>query len=76
MRTFTDPEGRSWQAALLDASYGTILLVFSPMHDAQLRQRTMETATLAEAMTLLESLDVEALREQLAAAEPWDPAAG
>ena len=31
MRSFDDSHGQHWQAALLDGSYGNVMLVFSPM---------------------------------------------
>ena len=75
MRSFQDQVGGTWQVALLDASYGTILLVFSPLGGAELRQLPSPAQNLAEAMDALNGMDDEALRRALDDASPWDPAA-
>lgn len=76
MRTFDDPRGDSWQAALLEASYGNIALVFSPLRGDGLRQLVMQAETLPEAEAQLAALDEAGLRALLEEAQPWDPAAG
>lgn len=76
MRTFKDSAGRPWQAALLDASYGSIRLVFSPLGEDALRQCPSGAGTLAEALGWLEAKDDDALRALLETAEIWDPASG
>ena len=73
MRTFDDPQGRPWQAALLEASYGSIALVFSPLHGDGLRRLPMPAQTLTEAEAELAALDAAALRSLLDRAQPWDP---
>ncbi len=74
MRSFQDQAGNHWQAALLEASYGTILLVFSPLGGAELRQLPSPAQNLADAMDALDGMDTEALLKALDAARPWDPA--
>jgi hypothetical protein len=67
MRAFQDSQGRRWQAALLEASYGQILLILS---DGVL-QAVMSAEHLAEAEAQLAALDDDALRALLAQAAPW-----
>ncbi|MEO6959581.1 MAG: hypothetical protein ABI081_06300 [Burkholderiaceae bacterium] len=76
MRTFDDTHGNPWQAALLEASYGNLMLLFTPMHGHDTRQRMMLAEDMAEAQTQLAKLDDKALRAMLAEAQSWDPGAG
>ncbi|HET9047769.1 MAG TPA: hypothetical protein VFN29_02225 [Chiayiivirga sp.] len=76
MRSFEDPHGQTWQAALLDASYGVVLLIFSPMHAGELRRYAMPSENLAQAQDALVAMEPEALHRLLAEAEVWDPASG
>jgi len=57
MRSFEDSHGQHWQAALLDGSYGNIMLVFSPMQSGMIRRRALQVSTMAEAMAVLAGLD-------------------
>ncbi len=75
MRSFTDAEGKAWQAALLDASYGNICLLFSPLRGNDIRQHPMPADNMAEAEEQFAGLDDDALRALLAGAGPWDPGA-
>jgi hypothetical protein len=76
MRTFEDPNGQRWHAALLEASYSHILLLFSPLDgdEGDVRQIFVDANYLVEAGTWLATLDENALRTLLAEALPWDPA--
>lgn len=76
MRTFDDNRGRRWQAALLEASYGNIALVFSPVHGEGLRQLPMAAETLSAAESQLAALDEAGLCVLLEEAQPWDAGAG
>ncbi|HET8898222.1 MAG TPA: hypothetical protein VFN09_05550 [Rhodanobacteraceae bacterium] len=76
MRSVVDDRGRTWQAALLDGSYGNVRLVFSPLHGADVRQLLLGAETWLEAEAWLAALDEAGLRQQLAAALPWDAVAG
>lgn len=76
MRSFTDTRGRAWQAALLDASHGEILLVFSPMHGNGNRASPLGAENLAQAMAELAALDEAGLQRLLEASGPYDPATG
>lgn len=74
MRSFEDSQGQTWQAALLDASYGVVLLIFSPMHAGELRRYAMPSENLAHAQSELAAMELEVLQQLLVDAEPWDPA--
>lgn len=75
MRTFDDSHGNSWQAALLEASYGNITLLFTLINGHDTRQRIMWAEDMGEAQAQLAQLDDEALRTMLADAQPWNPGA-
>lgn len=74
MRMFDDAQGRHWQAALMDASYGDVLLIFGRIGGAEVLQAPLgaEAANIAEAEQFVEALDEEGLRGFLAKASPWN----
>lgn len=76
MRSFDDPHGRHWQAALLEASYGNVMLVLSPMDGTEVVQHLLGSDNLADAEAELAALDDAALAALLAEARPWDHEAG
>ncbi|HOV17789.1 hypothetical protein [Ottowia sp.] len=76
MRSFDDPQGRRWQAALLEASYGNVMLVLSPMDGAEVVQHLLDADNLADAEVEIAALDDDALRALLVQAKPWDHQAG
>ncbi|CAH9019303.1 hypothetical protein [Candidatus Nitrosacidococcus sp. I8] len=76
MRTFNDDNGVAWQAALLEASYGNIMLVFSPLQGEEHRKKFMDTPNLAKADQKFLSFSEEDLRAMLRESTLWDPAAG
>lgn len=71
MRSFEDNQGHTWQAALLDGSYGQVLLVLSRVGDGAVWQCQLDVANRAQAEQRLTAMDTAALRAALAAAEPW-----
>lgn len=71
MRSFEDASGRRWQAALLDASYGNVLVVFSPLSGGEVLQCPSGAENLADAEARLLALDEVALRVLLANATAW-----
>ncbi|HQQ72048.1 MAG TPA: hypothetical protein PLL92_17320 [Alicycliphilus sp.] len=73
MRGFDAPDGQRWQAALLEASYGQVLLIFSADQGGALRQHPMPAEHLAQASEQLAALDDAALAALLAQAAPWQP---
>ena len=76
MRTFNDKDGRRWQAALLEASYGYVLLTFNPFDGDGISQVQMDADTLFEADGLLRGYAESELQELLARARPWDQSTG
>ncbi|MFO1293280.1 MAG: hypothetical protein U1F07_09410 [Rubrivivax sp.] len=76
MRTFDDPEGRRWQAALLEASYGSFTLCFSPLAGSEMHCRPWPADGRFEAAALLAALDDAALRTLLAEAARPEQASG
>lgn len=83
MRVFDDDQGVRWQAALMQGSYGHILLLFSPMSHSEARQVLMDANYMAEAGERLAQMTDAKLRELLKDAQTWDggkifanPAAG
>ena len=72
MRSFDDARGERWQAALLEASYGNIALVFSPLRGNEVRQLLMAAETLLDAQAQLAALDEAGLCAMLDEAHPWD----
>lgn len=71
MRTFDDNQGNAWQAAVLDASYGTMVLVFSRAGDGMVRKGLMDAENVRLAEQQLAEMSESQLRGQLANSEPW-----
>jgi len=75
MRTFIDPQGYGWQAALLDGSYGNVTLLFSPLRASDIRQYQMPADTMAEAEEQFADLSDAELLDLWERASPWSPGA-
>lgn len=71
MRSFDDEHGSHWQAALMEASFGNVLLIFTRIGGEGVLQRPLETANMQEAQRLLADADEPRLRALLADAQPW-----
>lgn len=71
MRSFDDEHGGHWQAALMEASFGNVLMIFSPIGAEGVMTRPLDAANLQEAERLLAGADEAALRRLLAEARPW-----
>ncbi len=73
MRTFRDAQGTQWQAALLDGSFGGVILIFGQLSGSALLHRPLDgmAENLNAAEQLLASLDDAGLRGLLAEASPW-----
>jgi hypothetical protein len=71
MRSFDDELGRHWQVALLEASFGNALMVFSRIGGEGVLHKPLDVANYHEAEQLLAEMDEAALRTLLAGAEPW-----
>lgn len=53
MRSFDDDSGGHWQAALMEASFGNTLLVFSRIGSDAVLHKPLDTANFHEAEQLL-----------------------
>jgi hypothetical protein len=73
MRTFEDDDGRRWQAALLEASWGNVLLLFSALDGDDTRQQLLDAQNMSEAVTRVATMSVDELRALLSTASAWDP---
>jgi hypothetical protein len=71
MQSFDDDQGRHWQAALLEASFGNVMLIFSRIGGEGVLHKTLDTANYGEAEQWLAGSDDAALRALLAEAKPW-----
>jgi hypothetical protein len=71
MRSFDDERGGHWQAALLEASFGNVMLIFSRIGGEGVLHKTLDTANYGEAEQWLAGSDDAALRALLAEAKPW-----
>jgi hypothetical protein len=71
MRSFDDAQGNHWQAALLEASYGTVLVIFSRTGGDEVLKNELDATNLIEAEQLLAAMDEASVRATLAGAVPW-----
>ncbi len=71
MRRFGDGRGGHWEAALLEASFGNVMLIFSRIGGEGVLQKTLDTGNYREAEQWLAGSDDAALRALLAEAQPW-----
>jgi hypothetical protein len=71
MRSFDDDAGGHWQAALLEASFGNVLVIFSRIGGDGALHAPLHSANLHEAEQLLADADEAQLRTWLAGAKAW-----
>lgn len=71
MRSFEDDHGTVWQAAVMEASYGVEILLFSPMAGDEMRIVYLEAQNSIDAGRELEALSDDDLRRRLEVAEDW-----
>ncbi|MEO6972398.1 MAG: hypothetical protein ABI135_03115 [Rhodoferax sp.] len=71
MRSFDDAQGNRWEAAMLEASYGTMLVIFSRIGGDEVLKNTIDAASLPEAEQWLAEMDEAGLRTTLVEAVPW-----
>lgn len=72
MRSFTDAEGRAWDALVGRESWGAAVLLFSPRAGSGVRVAPLAAETPRDAERELAGLPEEELRERLAASRPWE----
>lgn len=71
MRSFDDSQGNHWQAALMKASFGNVLLIFSRIGADGVLYRPLDTANFGEAEAQLATATDGELRALLDAATAW-----
>jgi hypothetical protein len=71
MRSFDDERGRHWQAALMEASFGNALLVFSRIGAPDVLHTGLDASNFHEAEDWLAGAGEDRLRAMLAEARPW-----
>ncbi len=71
MRSFDDEHGSHWQGALLEASFGNVMLIFSRIGGEGGLHKALDTANYHEAEQWLAGADAGVLRALLEKAEPW-----
>jgi len=71
MRSFEDDRGGRWQAALMEASFGNVLLIFTRIGADGVLHKALDTANFHEAEMLLAGAGEARLREWLGEAAPW-----
>jgi hypothetical protein len=72
MRSFDDDAGNHWQAALMEASFGNVLMIFSRIGADGAMKKPLDSANLHEAEQLLAEADEATLRRLLSDAVPWN----
>jgi hypothetical protein len=71
MRRITDESGKRWDVALGRESWGSFVLLFTPLDGGEARKATLASETMLQADQELDSLSDEALRERFTRSEPW-----
>lgn len=71
MRSFDDEHGSHWQAALMEASFGNIFLVFTRIGAEGVLHCPLDSANLHEAERWLAGAGEERLCALLAGAKPF-----
>ena len=71
MREFTDESGRRWQVTLGKESWGTLVLVFSPVGAGDSRTSILTAETSFDANAELDALTEDELRARLRDGRPW-----
>ena len=71
MRSFLDDAGRRWEVVLGKASWGTLVLIFTPIEGGDARTSVLAAETSFDANAELDALTDDALRERLRGSRPW-----
>ena len=73
MRTFKGNDGRVWDVAVQQASYGAHYLLFAARGSDEIRQALMAASTHIDAERELAGLSDEDLKSRLSGLRPSDP---
>lgn len=71
MRSFLDASGDAWQVTIGKESWGTLVLIFSPVRPGSARTSILQAETMFHATVELEALTDDDLRARLANSRPW-----
>ena len=71
MRSFLDDAGRRWEVVLGKASWGTLVLIFTPIEGGDARTSVLAAETSFDANAELDALTDDALRERLRDSRSW-----
>ena len=71
MRNFLDSSGDAWQVTIGKASWGTMVLLLSPVLPGGVRTSILQSETMFDANVELEALTDDELRTRLADSQPW-----
>lgn len=71
MRSFDDDKHDHWQAAVMEASFGNTLMVFTRIGGDETLQTSLNATNFHEAEQFLADTDETRLRALLAEAKPW-----
>jgi hypothetical protein len=71
MRSFAAADGSSWQVVLGKESWGTLVLLFTPMMGDGARTSTLSAETMFDASAELDALTDDELRVRLEDSRPW-----
>jgi len=75
MRTITSDDGRTWDVAIHQASYGMHYLLFAARGSDEMRQSLIAASTQIEAERELDGLSDKYLQSLLKELHPVDPTA-
>jgi hypothetical protein len=71
MRRFTAIDGAVWDAVLGHESWGTFVVLFTPVKGGSVRKAVLSAETAIAAEVELDGFADEELREMLVHASPW-----
>lgn len=71
MRSFSDSNGQEWQADVMDASYGSMLMLFWRLGSFEVFKSPLRAGNHLAAEHEVAAFSDEELRARLAGAEPW-----
>ena len=71
MRSFADDDGVRWEVFLGKASWGTLILLFSPVGGSGTRASILQAETPFAANAELDALSDDDLRARLRDSQPW-----
>lgn len=71
MRSFNDSNGQEWQADVMDASYGNMLMLFWRLGSFDMFKTPLNAGNHLAAEHEVAAFSDDELRTRLASAEPW-----